>query len=89
MWKQRTKTAKLSFKKKRVGTGTTLLRKFIDGATFLKMDKFKLWQYALGSYDDEKTKEFDKTITIIRTIIVGVNFITCFFIVAGVIRHWS
>lgn len=53
------------------------------------MDKFKLWQYALGSYDDEKTKEFDKTITIIRTIIVGVNFITCFFIVAGVIRHWS
>ena len=76
-------------KKKRGGTGTILQRNFIDGATFLKMDRFKLWQYALGSYDDEKTKEFDKKITIIRTVIVGVNFITCFFIVAGVIRHWS
>ena len=89
MWKHGIRMVKSFPKKKRVGTGTTLLRNFIDGATFLKMDKFKLWQYALGSYDDEKTKEFDKTITIIRTIIVGVNFITCFFIVAGVIRHWS
>ena len=49
----------------------------------------KIWRYSLGSYDDSKTVEYDNIITIIRTVIVGVNFITCFFIMAGVIRHWS
>ena len=27
-------------------------------------------------------------IALIRTLIVGVNFITCFFIMANTIRHW-
>ena len=27
-------------------------------------------------------------IAVIRTLIVGVNFITCFFIMANTIRHW-
>ena len=27
-------------------------------------------------------------IAVIRTLILGVNFITCFFIMANTIRHW-
>ena len=50
---------------------------------------WKIWKYALGSYSDDKTAEYDHIITFIRTIIVGVNFITCFFIISGVIRHWT
>ena len=65
-----------------------LQRNFIDGATFLKMDK-KLWQYALGSYDDEKTKGLIRQLQLSGLLLLLVNFITCFFIVAGVIRHWS
>ena len=54
------------------------------------MNKYwRVWQYALGSYSDDKTAEFDNVITVIRTVIVGINFITCFFIMAGVIKHWG
>ena len=49
---------------------------------------WKIWQYALGSYSDDKTAEYDNIITVIRSVIVLVNFITCFFIIAGVIRHF-
>lgn len=49
---------------------------------------WRVWQYALGGYSDDKTEPYDNIITVIRTVIVGTNFITCFFILAGVIRHW-
>lgn len=49
---------------------------------------WRVWQYALGGYSDDKTAPHDNTITIIRTVIVGTNFVTCFFIIAGIIRHW-
>ena len=50
---------------------------------------WRVWQYALGGYSDDKTEPYDNAITVIRTVIVGTNFITCFFILAGVIRHWG
>ena len=37
--------------------------------------------------DDGDSDEADR-IALIRTLIVGVNFITCFFIMANTIRHW-
>lgn len=49
---------------------------------------WKIWKYALGSFSDDKTEDYDNIVAIVRTIIVGVNFITCFFIMAGVLRHW-
>ena len=49
---------------------------------------WKIWQYSLGGYDDETTKPYDHYITIVRTIIVGVNFLTCFFIMANVVHNW-
>ena len=48
---------------------------------------WRIWAKALGQKEGRTDKEAD-TIAIIRTIIVGVNFITCLVIVAGVIRHW-
>jgi hypothetical protein len=49
---------------------------------------WKIWQYSLGGYSDDKTEPYDKYITIVRTVVVGVNFITCFFIMANAVHHW-
>jgi len=48
---------------------------------------WKLWAMSLGEKATEDTQEADR-VAIIRTIVVGVNFITCFFIISGVLRHW-
>jgi hypothetical protein len=48
---------------------------------------WRIWAKALGQKEGRTDKEADK-IAIIRTIVVGVNFVTCLFIMASVIRHW-
>jgi len=48
----------------------------------------KIWQYSLGGYSDDKTEPYDIYITVVRTLIVGVNFMTCFFIMANVVHNW-
>jgi hypothetical protein len=48
---------------------------------------WRLWAKALGEKASECDRESDK-VAIIRTIVVGVNFITCLFIIAGILRHW-
>ena len=50
---------------------------------------WNIWKYALGSFSDEKTKEYDNYVLIIRSIIFFSYLITNCFIVAGVIRHWD
>ena len=50
---------------------------------------WKIWKYALGSFNDNKTKRYDNIICIIRTIIFTQLVITNFFIIAGNIRHWN
>jgi hypothetical protein len=52
-----------------------------------KHSSWRLWAKALGEKASECDKESDK-VAIIRTIVVGCNFITCLFIIAGIIRHW-
>tara|TARA_B100000073_G_scaffold323744_1_gene306089 strand:- start:1511 stop:1642 length:132 start_codon:yes stop_codon:yes gene_type:complete len=42
---------------------------------------------SLGEKASDDSKEAD-IVAIFRTVVVLVNFITCFFIVAGVIRHF-
>ena len=49
----------------------------------------KIWKYALGSFSDEKTKEYDNYVLIVRSIIFVSYLVTNCFIVAGVIRHWD
>jgi len=48
---------------------------------------WRLWAKALGEKASECDIESDK-VAVIRTIVVGVNFVTCLFIIAGIIRHW-
>ena len=47
----------------------------------------RIWAKALGEKASSDSDEVDR-IAVIRTLIVGVNFITCFFIMANTIRHW-
>jgi hypothetical protein len=48
---------------------------------------WRLWAKALGEKASVCDDEADR-VAVVRTIIVGVNFITCLFIIAGIIRHW-
>ena len=48
---------------------------------------WRLWAKAISEKEGTTDREADK-IAMIRTIIVGVNFITCFFIIAGNIHNW-
>lgn len=48
---------------------------------------WRIWAKALGEKASADNREAD-TVAIVRTIIVGVNFITCFFIMANAIHHW-
>ena len=48
-----------------------------------------IWKYALGSFSDEKTKEYDNYVVIVRSIIFVSYLVTNCFIISGVIRHWN
>ena len=48
---------------------------------------WKVWKYALGSFQDETTQKYDNIICVVRTFILLSYLVTNCFIVAGVIRH--
>jgi len=48
---------------------------------------WRIWAKSLGEKTGTSDKEAD-LIAVVRTIIVLVNFITCFFIMSGVIHNW-
>ena len=50
---------------------------------------WKVWKYALGSFQDETTKKYDDIICVIRSFLFLQLVITNCFIVAGNIRHWN
>ena len=52
-----------------------------------KHSLWRLWAKALGEKAADCDRESDK-VAIVRTIIAGINLVTCIFIVAGIIRHW-
>jgi hypothetical protein len=48
---------------------------------------WRIWAKALGQKegaDDEADR-----IALIRTVIAGINLITCLMIIAGIVRHWN
>ena len=49
----------------------------------------KVWKYALGSFSDDRTKEYDNYVVVVRTVIFVSYLITNCFIISGVIRHWN
>ena len=50
---------------------------------------WEIWKYALGSFSDDRTKEYDNYVVVVRTIIFVSYLITNCFIISGVIRHWN
>jgi len=50
---------------------------------------WKVWKYALGSFNDETTKKYDNSVVIVRSVIFISYLVTNVFIVSGVIRHWD
>jgi len=48
---------------------------------------WRLWAKSLGEKIGDNDREADQ-IAMIRSIVVLVNFVTCFFIIAGVIHQW-
>ena len=50
---------------------------------------WKIWKYALGSFADDKTRDYDNVVAIVRTIILSTYILTNIFIISGVIRHWN
>jgi hypothetical protein len=58
----------------------------------VKSDKMQrlwtIWKYAIGSYSDEKTADYDDIVAMVRTVFVTVNFVTCLFIMSNIIHNW-
>ena len=52
-----------------------------------KHSLWRLWAKALGEKAADCDRESDK-VAVVRTIIAGINLVTCIFIVAGILRHW-
>ena len=52
-------------------------------------DAARVWKYALGSFSDDRTKEYDNHVLVVRSVIFFTYLITNCFIVSGVIRHWN
>ena len=49
---------------------------------------WRIWKYAIGSFSDEQTKEFDDVVAIARTFIVGINVLCAIMIMANIIKNW-
>jgi len=47
-----------------------------------------IWKYTIGSFSDDKTEDYDNVVAVLRTLIVLVNFITCFFIMSNIVHNW-
>ena len=47
-----------------------------------------IWKYALGSFNDEDTAPVEDQITIIRTIILGINLLCAILIMVNIIKGW-
>ena len=54
-------------------------------STILRL--WRIWAKALGDKSGADDREADY-ISIVRSVIVGLNFVTCLFIIAGVIHNW-
>ena len=50
---------------------------------------WRVWKYALGSFNDRTTKKYDNWIAIIRSLVMFQLIVTNCFIIGGNIRHWN
>ena len=50
---------------------------------------WRVWKYALGSFNDDTTQKYDNKIAVIRSLIMFQLIVTNCFIISGNIRHWN
>jgi hypothetical protein len=48
---------------------------------------WRSWAKALGEKASDCDREADR-VAVLRSIIAGINLVTCLFIIAGILRHW-
>ena len=44
-----------------------------------------IWKFAIGSFSDEQTQEYDNVVAVARTFIVGINVLCAILIMANII----
>lgn len=49
---------------------------------------WNVWKFAIGSFSDEQTAEYDNAVAVARTFIVLINVVCACFIIANIIRNW-
>ena len=47
-----------------------------------------IWKYAIGSFSDDKTADYDNYVAIIRTIVILINVLCVILIMANIIKNW-
>ena len=47
-----------------------------------------IWKYAIGSFSDDKTADYDNYVAIIRTIVILINVLCAILIMANIIKNW-
>ena len=47
-----------------------------------------IWKFAIGSFSDEQTEEYDNVVAVARTFIVGINVLCAMMIMANIIKNW-
>lgn len=47
-----------------------------------------IWKYAIGSFSDDKTAEYDNYVAIIRSLVVVINVVCACMIMANIIHNW-
>ncbi len=52
-------------------------------------EMWRIWKYSLGAFSDEKTKEYDDVVCVVRTCIFASILTTNMVIIAGNLRHWN
>lgn len=53
----------------------------------VKNKLWRVWAKSLGQKEGTSDREADH-VAMVRTVIAGINLVTCMFIIAGIIRHW-
>lgn len=64
------------------------MTKIIDKIKIEMRKLWTVWKFTIGSFSDEMTKEHDNAVATLRTIIVGINVLTCLIIIANIIHNW-
>ena len=47
-----------------------------------------IWKYAIDSFSDDKTADYDNHVAVIRTLVVLVNVVCAFFIMTNIVHNW-